>query len=124
VFIHSLVNFRLTSLKGVLTNSFELRVSFRVVNSTQFAVRLTAKYPVDIDTLNDGSVRVFIYNRTDFQNLYIRLDYKVFSYFNLAAINGSSIVKIYTAPFNPLSTNSIVFGFNGMEFHGYPTVGF
>ena len=119
-----MVNFRLISTLATLNNSFELTIAFRVVNSTQFGLQLKAKYPITIDTYDDGSVRVFIYNKLDFQNLYIRLDYQVITFASLLAGAGSQIIKTYTTLFNPNSTNNILFGFNGMELNGYAKFGF
>jgi hypothetical protein len=40
VFVHLLVNFRLVSSLGTPNNSFELKIGFRVVNSTRFTVQI------------------------------------------------------------------------------------
>ena len=113
VFIHSLVSFRLVSMKTILNNSIELTVGFRVVNSTQFALQLKAKYPIGIDTLNDGSVRVFIYNKLDFQAMYIRMDYQILTFSNLSP-TVTQINQVYTTLSNSSNPNSILFGINGI----------
>jgi len=118
--------FRLTFKKTKFFDDFLL--SSQLVSEwliqLSFGVQLKAKYAVAIDTLNDGFITVFIYNKLDFQNLYIRLDYKVITYSNLVLGSGSNIVQTYTASFIPASTDNILFGFNGMEHSGYPTIGF
>ena len=112
VFIHSLTWFHLTSTKSVLDDSFELRIAFRVVSSSEFGVQVYAKYPVQVDQVDFASVTVFIYNKLDFSNLYIVMDYKVITFINLA-VGSSSISMIYTATYIPATTNSIVYGING-----------
>ena len=124
VFVHSLVNFRLVSSLWTPNNSFEVKIGFRVVNSTRFALQIKPEYPIELDTYDDGSVRVFIYNRLDFQNMYIRMDYQVITFANLLVGTGSNLVRTYTALFNTITTDSILFGWNGMEFDGYANIGF
>lgn len=121
VFIHSLTFFHLTSKKGFLDSSFELTVTFRVVNVNQFGLRLNAKYPVGIDSLGKAGVNVFIYNRVNFANYYIDLKYQVVTFTNLGATQKTTI---YTAPFIPTTTNNIVFGMNGMDLSGFLNLGF
>lgn len=48
VFIHSLTVITLASNISPLDSSFEIDLSFSTLNSTDFAVKMSAKYPVTI----------------------------------------------------------------------------
>lgn len=121
VFIHSLTFFHLTSLKSIKDNSFELTVTFRVVSANLFGLRLNAKYPVAVDELGKAGISVFIYNKVVFNNLYIKIDYQIVTFTNLAS---SDRPLIYTSLYTPTTVNSLVFGLNGMDLSGDPELGF
>jgi hypothetical protein len=96
-------------------------VTFRVVNSNQFGVNLNAKYPVAVDELGNTAINVFIYNKLSFSNLYIDIKYQIVTFQNLGSTDQTAI---FNAPFVPTTTNSIVFGMNGLDISGFLELGF
>jgi len=121
VFIHALTDVKLVSTKTPLDNSFEVTYSYRVINTNDFAVKISAKYPV---TLSQFQVKVFIYNKADFDSLYIKIYHQSFTFSNLAIGVGANIIQSYTAPYVPASTTDVLFGIQGFDFSLYESTGF
>lgn len=84
-------------------------------------MKLSTKYSV---TLNQFQVKVFIYNKEDFDNLYVKIYQQSFTFSNLAIGVGSNIIQSYTAPYVPASTTNILFGIQGFDFSLYESTGF
>ncbi len=113
VFIHSLTYFHLNSLRYQLDNTFEVTITFRVISSNQFGVKLNSKYAAAVDTIGKTMINVFIFNTADFSNIKIRIDYKILIFSNLALGTGSTLDKTYNSPYVPTTADRILFGFNG-----------
>lgn len=58
-------------------------------------------------------MKAFIYNKADFDTLFVKIDHQRFSYSGLALGIGSSLTQSYTAPFIPALTTDIFFGMQG-----------
>ena len=77
-----------------------------------------------LSSTESSHVTFFIYNKRDFDSIYVKMNYQVISFSNLPMGSTSSVDKTYTASFTPISTDQIVFGMNGLELNGYSSFGF
>ena len=83
--------------------------AFSVFNASHIRLRISAKYDIIIDLLQ---IKVFIYNKTQFDSLYVNLQHQVITFANLPFGLGSQVVDIFTANYMPPSTY-ILFGICG-----------
>ncbi len=118
MFIYSFPYAEIASTRATLNNYFQLNFEFNVISITNFTVELHAKYPLSV---KEFEIKLFIYNKADFTALYVKIDYTIFTYSNIAA--GSSLSKIYTSIFAAPSSQ-IMFGICGFDFAQYSDIGF
>lgn len=119
VFLHTFTD---SWINETSTNTSSVGLTFELtfVSTTNFTIKTTTKYHAKIETLN---LMVFIYNKADFENMYIKLEYAFLTFLGLPTGTGSQLTNYYTASFLP-SINNFMYGISAFEFKNYKNVGF
>lgn len=64
---------------------------------------------------------VLIYNKADFDNLFIKVNSQVMVF---SSLGSAPLTSMYTAPFLLTKLTDVMFGFQGMDFAGQADLGF
>lgn len=120
IFIHTFPYAQITSKTTPLDSSFQLNFVFKVNSATNFSLTINAKYPVSIQ---EFEIKVFMYNKADFDGLYVRIDYQTVGFGSLLVGSGSVVTGTYTASF-VVDSGQIFYGISTFEFSKYEVLGF